>query len=410
MGVQRASMAGFVEVLFAFLCTCGACTVALQHIYRHLCNYTEPIYQRYTVRIIMMIPVYSVMSFLALILPKHAIIFNSIIGIYEAWVIYNFLSLCLAWVGGPGEVVTSLQGKMLQPSWHLMTCCFQAIPLDGRFIRRCKQGVLQFVILKPLLVLAAFILYYNDKYEEGSFYIGGGYLYITIVYTFSYSAALGALVLFYVACRDLLTPYKALPKFILVKSVVFLTYWQGLVIFLFSEGGSIKSPQEAADYQNVLICGEMLIAAFAHLYAFPYKEYAEANVGGTETNAWQSLFHVVNLIDVVQDTMHQFAPTYHDYVLYSNDSEAAPKRYRTRTFVPTGQEMENARKSPRVSDQPPSAGQGQGAIVDMQGGPLINEADFRRSYDMTPMEPMAAVVPHHTVDVALEPGKVRPAQ
>jgi hypothetical protein len=48
----------------------------------------------------------------------------------------------------------------------------------------------------------------------------------------SYSAALGALVLFYVACRDLLTPFKALPKFILVKSVVFLTYWQVSNTFL----------------------------------------------------------------------------------------------------------------------------------------------------------------------------------
>lgn len=78
-----------------------------------------------------MVPVYSVMSFLALVLPKHAIIFNSIIGIYEALVIYNFLSLCLAWVGGPGEVVTRLSGNALQPSWHLMTCCCAAIPLDG---------------------------------------------------------------------------------------------------------------------------------------------------------------------------------------------------------------------------------------------------------------------------------------
>ena len=50
---------------------------------------------------------------------------------YEAWVIYNFLSLCLSWVGGPGEVVTSLTGKILQPSWHLMTCCLPPIPLDG---------------------------------------------------------------------------------------------------------------------------------------------------------------------------------------------------------------------------------------------------------------------------------------
>lgn len=50
---------------------------------------------------------------------------------YEAWVIYNFLSLCLAWVGGPGAVVLSLSGRVLRPSWYLMTCCFPPIPLDG---------------------------------------------------------------------------------------------------------------------------------------------------------------------------------------------------------------------------------------------------------------------------------------
>jgi hypothetical protein len=50
---------------------------------------------------------------------------------YDAWVIYNFLSLCLAWVGGPGAVVVSLSGRTLKPSWVLMTCCYPAIPLDG---------------------------------------------------------------------------------------------------------------------------------------------------------------------------------------------------------------------------------------------------------------------------------------
>lgn len=54
---MASGMAVFLQVLFAFVCTVGACGVALQHIYRHLCNYTEPIYQRYTVRIILMVPV-----------------------------------------------------------------------------------------------------------------------------------------------------------------------------------------------------------------------------------------------------------------------------------------------------------------------------------------------------------------
>ncbi len=86
--------------------------------------------------------------------------------------------------------------------------------------------MLQFVILKPVLVLAAFILFYFGLYEDGSFTAAGGYLYITLIYTLSYSAALCSLVLFYVACRDLLRPFRPLPKFILIKSVVFLTYWQ----------------------------------------------------------------------------------------------------------------------------------------------------------------------------------------
>ena len=40
--------------------------------------------------------------------------------------------------------------------------------------------------------------------------------------------------------------------------------------------------------------------------------------------------HVISIHDVVSDTMHQFAPSYHDYVLYSNGgTKEAPKKVRT---------------------------------------------------------------------------------
>lgn len=207
-------------LIVALPCTIGAIALAIFHIYRHLTNYTEPTFQRYIVRIIFMVPVYALMSFLALVMRDKAIYFNSLREIYEAWVIYNFLSLCLAWVGGPGAVVLSLSGRVLKPSMCLMTCCFPPIPLDGRFIRRCKQGCLQFVILKPILVAVTFILYAKGKYEDGDFSANQSYLYFTIIYTISYSVALYALVLFYVACRDLLQPFNPVPKFVLIKSVV----------------------------------------------------------------------------------------------------------------------------------------------------------------------------------------------
>ncbi|KAK9086071.1 hypothetical protein Sjap_026482 [Stephania japonica] len=350
-------------VIMAFPCTIGAVAVALYLIYNHLLNYTEPVYQRYIVRIIFMVPigivemgfgngglpiwilwVHAVMSFLALVLNKSSIYFNSIREVYEAWVIYNFLSLCLAWVGGPGAVVLSLSGRVLNPSVCLMTCCFPPIPLDGRFIRRCKQGALQFVILKPILVVVTFILHAKGKYQDGNFSIRQAYLYITILYTVSYTIALYALALFYVACKDLLRPFNPVPKFLMIKSVVFLTYWQGVLFFLAARSGFMKNAEEAARVQNLIICIEMLIAALGHLYAFPYKEYANANIGALSSLTGR-VAHALKFNDFYDDTFHQFAPTYHDYVLYNHtEGDDGEIKYRSRTFVPTGLEMDTLGK------------------------------------------------------------------
>jgi hypothetical protein len=54
-----------------------------------------------------------------------------------------------------------------------------------------------------------------------------GYLYITIIYNISVSLALYALFLFYHATRDLLSAYDPVWKFLTVKSVIFLSFWQG---------------------------------------------------------------------------------------------------------------------------------------------------------------------------------------
>ncbi|CAI8615299.1 unnamed protein product [Vicia faba] len=345
-------MGVLVPVFFyviAFFCTVGAVGLAILHIYKHLLNYTEPTYQRYIVRIVFMVPVYALMSFMSLVLPGSSIYFNSIREVYEAWVIYNFLSLCLAWVGGPGSVVISLSGRVMKPSVCLMTCCFPPIPLDGRFIRKCKQGCLQFVILKPILVVVTLILYAKGKYKDGNFNPKQSYLYLTIIYTFSYTMALYALALFYVACKDLLQPFNPVPKFIIIKSVVFLTYWQGVLFFLAAKSGFIKNADEAAILQNFIICVEMLIAAVGHFYAFPYKEYAGANIGGSRGFS-ASLGHAVKLNDFYHDTVHQFAPTYHDYVLYnhSEGGEEGTRKYRSRTFVPIGPEMDNVRKNKHI--------------------------------------------------------------
>jgi len=54
-----------------------------------------------------------------------------------------------------------------------------------------------------------------------------GYLYITIIYNISITLALYALFLFYIATKELLSAYDPKMKFLTVKSVIFLSFWQG---------------------------------------------------------------------------------------------------------------------------------------------------------------------------------------
>ena len=48
----------------------------------------------------------------------------------------------------------------------------------------------------------------------------------------------------------------------------------------------------------------MLVAAVGHFYAFPYKEYAGANIGGSR-GLTASLAHALKLNDFYHDTVHQ---------------------------------------------------------------------------------------------------------
>jgi hypothetical protein len=62
----------------------------------------------------------------------------------------------------------------------------------------------------------------------------GGYLYVTIIYNISVSLALYGLFLFYFATKDLLMPFDPVLKFCTVKSVIFLSFWQGKYLLKFS--------------------------------------------------------------------------------------------------------------------------------------------------------------------------------
>uniref|UniRef100_A0A3B4BDF1 Transmembrane protein 184a n=1 Tax=Periophthalmus magnuspinnatus TaxID=409849 RepID=A0A3B4BDF1_9GOBI len=271
------------------LFVCAALLITCHQIYTHLRSYTVPNEQRYIIRILLIVPIYAFDSWLSLLFisnDQYYVYFDSVRDCYEAFVIYNFLSLSFEYLGGESAIMSEIRGKPIQSSWMYGTCCLSGMSYSIGFLRFCKQATLQFCVVKPIMAVITIVLQAFGKYHDGDFNVNGGYLYITIIYNLSVSLALYALFLFFFATSDLLRPYEPVLKFLTIKSVIFLSFWQGMVLAILErcdvipnalkiDGHGVGAGTVAAGWQNFIICIEMFFAAIALRYAFTCTVYQE---------------------------------------------------------------------------------------------------------------------------------------
>jgi hypothetical protein len=205
--------------------------------------------------------------------------------------------------------------------------------MDAKFLRRCKQGVLQFVVIKLLMAATSIFLLAIDEYDAR-----GYWWFRTIVYNVSYTWALYVLFLFYKATSGLLADFRPVRKFIAVKAVVFLTFWQTLTI---QNWPTHVTLEDGIWWNDFILCLEMVVFAVLHCSAFPYGEFRS---GVPDRTVLGSMGEVLSVRDVVRDTVHSFKPSYQEYVLTSGTDAAdngvvgasdgdASRTFKTTTFL-----------------------------------------------------------------------------
>jgi len=318
----------------------AALIITVHHIFLHLQNYHVKNEQKWIIRLLFIVPIYAFDSWLSLLFFKndyYYVYFNSIRDCFEAFAIYCFLCLCYEYLGGEGNIMAEIRGKTIESSYLYFTCCIAGKGYTIGFLRFCKQVTLQFCVIKPLMAALTIILHAFGKYHDGDFKPDGGYLYIMLINNVSISLALYGLFLFYFATKSMLKPYNPVLKFFTIKSVIFLTFWQGVLLALLEKIGVIQAVNTgiqssnnlsagsiAAGWQNFIICIEMFFAAVALRLAFPHTVYLNSSTSNltsgrvvTMQSISNNLKETMNPKDIMNDAIHNFHPNYQQYTQYS---------------------------------------------------------------------------------------------
>ena len=156
----------------------------------HLKHYTQPRYQLYICRILMIVPLYAFQAWLSLLFTDYAPFFSALRDVYEGYVIYMFFTLLIAYLGGEDCLIDYLELKshMAHPG-SLRRCCSR-ITLGRKFLRRIKQGTLQFVLVRPTTALLALVLSMFGLYDEENWGLDSGYIYLTLINNVSVTVSL----------------------------------------------------------------------------------------------------------------------------------------------------------------------------------------------------------------------------
>ncbi|KAI0794929.1 organic solute transporter Ostalpha-domain-containing protein [Abortiporus biennis] len=259
----------------------------------------------------LMVPLYAISSLISLFSLRAAFFIDAVRDIYEAFVIYCFFDLLVAYLGGERSLLILLHGRPPKYPVFPGNILWREVDVSDPYtFLFLKRGVLQYVQVKPILALATILLKATGKFNEGDLRIDSGYLYVSVVYNLSICMALYCLAMFWMCVNDDLRPFRPMPKFLCVKGILFFSFWQSIFISILVTAGAITKLGPYTDNEHIslgltdcLICLEMPLFAIAHQYAFSTVDFVDPHaMYVARMPVFYAFRDAFGLKDVVEDT------------------------------------------------------------------------------------------------------------
>ncbi|PTB76944.1 DUF300-domain-containing protein [Trichoderma longibrachiatum ATCC 18648] len=269
-----------------------AVVLSLYLIFMHATHYTQPKEQRHIIRILFMVPVYAVSSYMQLEWYWRATYFSVISDCYEAFAIASFFGLichyCAPDLHTQKEFFRGLrpiQGWVMPINWFAKCCGGDRgpwrTPKSGlTWFNIIWIGVYQYCFIRVAMTVTAVLTEHYGRYCESSNSPIFAHIWVLVINALSVTIAMYCLIQFYIQLAKPLAEHKLFLKILAIKLVVFLSFWQASAISVGTSTLKIVKPNEVLAYPDLkvgipalLLCVEMAIFSCLHIWAFPYQVY-----------------------------------------------------------------------------------------------------------------------------------------
>ncbi|KAG0124822.1 organic solute transporter Ostalpha-domain-containing protein [Tuber indicum] len=296
---------------------CGACAIiatiiSFFLIFRHATHYTKPNEQKHIIRILLMIPIYAITSWLSYVWYWHAIYWEVARDCYEAFAIASFFTLLCAYVApdlrGQKDFFASMDVKPWPwPITWINKC------MNKRQIRKPRNGltwfnliwmgVFQYIFIRVATTAIATATQATGNYCEESLHPAFAHLWCMIFNVIAVTIAMYCLIAFYLNLKRDLAANRPFFKLLCIKLVIFFSFWQ-MILLDFLVSAKIIKPSKvmsqgdiSVGFNSLLICFEMIIFATLHLWAFAWKDFDHGP--GQKTSAFGTLLDAFNPWDTI---------------------------------------------------------------------------------------------------------------
>ncbi|KAL5015286.1 hypothetical protein ScPMuIL_009556 [Solemya velum] len=181
--------------------------------------------------------VVALMAFLAIAVPRSTILTDLLAAVFLSTAIYHFVALTVFHHGGTSSLLSIFKGQTISfcvPPLGCCLCCLKEIQFTKRTLQTLRILVLQNVIIRPILVLIAAVLWTDGKYTPGELSPKTPTLYIMAMNAVSTLFAMYGLVVGFRMSKVRLERERLMLKYAVLKLAIMFVNLQHIVFSVLS--------------------------------------------------------------------------------------------------------------------------------------------------------------------------------